>query len=383
MNTSTGAAVAQNSKEITDSPILGVWHRPNSSMRETNLKELCRVLDEFSEAGVNLVFVESFYHGMALFKNDMVEYHTRVREFDYSPYPDYLSAFAAEADKRGINVYAWVQDFYVGFRDYERLILENPDWILKNQDGSIRHMTEGHGFGGYIFLDPANSEVRDFLVRFYDDLLTKIPTIKGLNLDYIRYPISVFDDNTDTGYTEVCMKEFCKKHSLTLNAKNPVRDLNKQIKERGLLSSWTAHRASYITAFVEQVRTMVNSNHPGKKISTAVFSEIEQTYHLKKQSICVWLERGYVDFVTPMVYYYEASQVFEAIQKLKAFCKGVKCYTGLYTTYHKQSIEDLASHIDASESAGADGLVLFDAAKTFFEAEQDYKSFLAERYKRK
>ena len=52
--------------------ILGVWHRPNSSERETNLDELCTLLDEFKEAGINTVFLETYFHGMAVVKTDLI-----------------------------------------------------------------------------------------------------------------------------------------------------------------------------------------------------------------------------------------------------------------------------------------------------------------------
>lgn len=380
MNNTTGAGAAQNNGELFEgSRILGVWHRPNSSGRETNLEELCQVLDEFKEAGVNLVFLETFYHGMATYKMELVEYHNKLFDFEYGEYNDYLSAFVSEADKRGINVFAWVQDFYIGFRDYIRLVVEHPDWLLINQSGSIRHMTEGHGFGGYIFLDPANPEVREYLLTLYDDILTKFPKIKGLNLDYIRYPISIYEEGTDTGYTKTCMKEFAKKQGIRLSSRNPRKNLVPRIEREGLLDAWTAHKADYITGFVSQVRDMVNEKHQGKLISTAIFSELDQAYKLKKQSIRVWLDRGYVDFVTPMIYFYDASQVYDALKKLKGLCGELHCYTGLYTTYHKQTVAELDEHIKASEAAGADGIVLFDAAKTFFEAEEDYAAYLSSK----
>lgn len=380
MNNTTGAGVAQNKGELFEgSRILGVWHRPNSSGRETNLEELCQVLDEFKEAGVNLVFLETFYHGMAVYKTELVEYHNKLFDFEYGEYRDYLSAFVSEADKRGINVCAWVQDFYVGFRDYIRLVVEHPDWLLINQSGSIRHMTEGQGFGGYIFLDPANPEVREYLLTLYDDILTKFPKIKGLNLDYIRYPISIYEEGTDTGYTKTCMKEFAKKQGIRLSSRNPRKNLVPRIESEGLLDAWTAHKADYITSFVSEVRDMVNEKHPGRLISTAIFPELDQAYKMKKQSIRVWLDRGYVDFVTPMIYFYDASQVYDALKKLKGLCGELHCYTGLYTTYHKQTVAELDEHIKASEAAGADGIVLFDAAKTFFEAEEDYAGYLSNK----
>ena len=367
---------------IFDCEVRGVWHRPNSSEKEIDLNGLCDVLDQFKKSGINLVFVEAFYHGMTLFKTELAPYHIREAEYTYGDYPDYLTAFVAEAEKRGIDVYAWVQDFYVGFRENAKLVVEHPNWLLKDQSGNIRHTTEGQGFGGYIFLDPSNREVREFLVNLYDELLTKIPKIKGLNLDYIRYPISELSENTDTGYTETAITEFAKKHSLTLDKSDLGASLLKTIKEDGLEEDWIAHRAEYITGFVESVRRMIDTNHPDKKISTAVFAEIEQTYKMKKQNIRAWIEKSYVDFVTPMVYFYDAEQIRNSLLKLQDVCGGIVCYTGLYTTFHKQTVTELAEHIKASEEGGAKGFILFDAAKTFFEATEDYASFLNEQYGR-
>ena len=47
--------------EYSDFGARGVWHRPNSSGRETTLEGLCSVLDEMSDAGINMIFLETFY----------------------------------------------------------------------------------------------------------------------------------------------------------------------------------------------------------------------------------------------------------------------------------------------------------------------------------
>ena len=360
--------------------ILGVWHRPNSSERETNLEGLCLVLDEFKESGVNLVFLETFFHGAAIFRSKNVPYRPKLEEFSYGEYPDYLSAFVVEAEKRGISVHAWVQDFYVGVDDEAQFITEHSDWMLINQEGKLRHTTEGHGFGGYLFIDPANPEVRSYLVDLYDEILERFPQIKGLNLDYIRYPISIIDENTDTGYTYISMRGFAERCGFDFDANNTPNKFNALIKEKGLEAEWIAYRAEFITGFIKSVRDMVDTKHEGKWVSTAIFPEIEQTYNYKKQSIKVWLDNKYVDMVTPMVHFYGAAQVGEAVRNLKSMCNGVKCYTGLYTTYHNQTTDELNEHIEASKNAGAEGTILFDAAKTFFEAKQDYHSFLSQKY---
>lgn len=360
--------------------ILGVWHRPNSSERETNLEELCNVLDEFKEAGINLVFLETFFHGAAIFRSENVPYRSKLKDFIYGEYPDYLSAFVTEAEKRGINVYAWVQDFYMGVKEEDPLVQMHPEWLLVNQHGQFRHTTEGHGFGGYLFMDPANPQVREYLVNLYDEILEKHPSIKGLNLDYIRYPISNIEDNTDTGYTEISMRGFADRMGITLGEDNDCQKFNDHLKQEGLEDEWIAYRAEFITGFIKSVRNMVDAKHGGKLVSTAIFPEIEQTYQLKKQSIKVWLDNKYVDMVTPMVHFYSAQQIGEAVKSLKAMCNGVKCYTGLYTTYHNQTLDELSEHIKASKAAGAEGTVLFDSAKTFFEAKQDYYGFLSQSF---
>ena len=367
----------------SNTKILGVWHRPNSSEREVDLAGLCSVLDEFSEAGINLVFLETFFHASVIFKSELAPYRPKLEDFTYGDYPDYLSAFVAEAEKRGIGVHAWVQDFYVGVNDEAPFITEHADWLLVNQSGAIRHTTEGHGFGGYLFLDPANDEVRNHLVKLYDEILEKFPQIKGINLDYIRYPISILAEDTDTGYTEVSMNGFAKRCGFELDDDNDCQKFNAIIKEKGLESDWIAYRSEFITLFVKSVRDMVDSKHHGKLVSTAIFPEIEQTYNFKKQNIKVWLDNSYIDMVTPMVHFYGAAQVGEAVSNLKSMCNGAKCYTGLYTTYHNQTTTELAEHIEASEKAGAEGIVLFDAAKTFFEAKQDYYGFLSQNYGKK
>ena len=175
------------------------------------------------------------------------------------------------------------------------------------------------------------------------------------------------------------MDEFAGKQGLTLDPSRKREDLVEQIAKNDLLARWTAHRAYFITRFVADVHEMIGSKYEGRLVSTAVFPELDVSYNLKKQTISVWLEKRYIDMVTPMVYFYEADKVFSAVEGIKSMCLDARCYTGLYTTYHKQTVSELDEHIIASRNAGADGFVLFDSAKTFFEATEKYEDFLAER----
>ena len=358
----------------------GIWHRPNSSGKETNLKGICSILDEMQNAGINMVFVESFYHGMSLFKSDNVPYYTEFEKYKYGKYPDYLTAFSSEAYKRGIEVHAWVESFYLGVNDNAQLVKKHSNWLLVNELGNIRHLTEGANLGGYLFFDPANKEVQKFLLNFYDELLTKVPYVSGLNLDYVRYPVSDFYNGTDTGYTNKAMSEFSKKYGLTLFKNDKCKNFKKQIEEKSLIDEWTGYRANQVTEFISKASKMVKEKHACNIVSVAVHPDIDSAYNQKKQDFSTWIDEGYIDVITPMIYYHDTHQISSTIKKLLAIFKGVYCYTGLYTTYHDQTVDELENHINTSNLCGADGFVLFESVKTFFTPSHNYAEMLSKKY---
>lgn len=366
--------------EYSDFGARGVWHRPNSSGKETTLEGLCSVLDEMADSGINMIFLETFYHGMSVFKSNLIPYYKGFEKFDYGDYPDYLTAFASEAEKRGIEVHAWVETFYVGINDDATLVKYHPDWMLINESGKTRHTTEGASVGGYLFFDPANPDVRSYLLRYYEEILKKVPSVKGLNLDYIRYPVSDFYSGTDTGYTEISMRGFAEKYGFSLSESDTIRDFKAKINSKSLVNQWIEYRSEFITEFVGSVSEMVREEHPECIVSVAVHPDINGAYTQKKQNFLEWVEKGYIDVVTPMVYYYTSSQISSALKTMLTKFDSVYCYSGLYTTYHDQSVKELEDHIAASDGCGADGFVLFDSAKTFFNSSHDYKGLLSDKY---
>lgn len=316
---------------------VAIWHRPNDTGEETDLNGLKRVLYKFCLAGINLVFLESFYHGAAIYRSKYVPYNPSLKVFRYGSYPDYLSAFVTEAGKLGIEVHAWVEDFYIGIKD-SVFTRRYREWILKTKDDGIRQ-TEGDGF---LFLDPANAEVREFLLKIYLELLGKHPLVKGLNLDYIRYPVS--SESDDAGYTKAALAAFGEQYGAT-----PAEDYK----------NWIKFRADAVTAFVKSVKEEVKPKFPDIRISTAVFPERELSYETKKQDFAEWLKQGYLDFVTPMAYYDDLDKLKETLTEMIGFCKETPCFAGLSCTYHGLSEKDVLAQIDLSLSLGAQGVVFF------------------------
>ncbi len=333
--------------------VRGVWHRPNVTGVETNLAGICSVLDTFQKTGINLVFLETFYHGMTVYRSSFVPYYKGFDAFDYSPYPDYLSAFVAEAGKRGIEVHAWVEDFYIGV-DENYFTRHLPDWLMLTKSGRIRQ-SEGAEYGGYLFLDPANLEVRQYLVDFYHELLTKFPDIAGLNLDYIRYPLSSRGD--DTGYTEAAMEGFAAQYGLSFPENADRQEKVDLVAAREV--DWINYRAGQVTAFVGQVYEMVKDLHPGVLLSTAVFPEQGKSFADKKQDFTTWLQRGYLDIITPMAYYDDIPTLKRALEGMLPDLAACYCYAGISPTYHSLSDQQVLDQIRTTQQVGADGYVFF------------------------
>lgn len=357
MSTQTAHAATEkeNAAVISASGIgvRGVWHRPNDTGTETNLAGLRAVLDTFRKTGINLVFLETFYHGMTVFRTSTVPYNTGLDAYDYSPYPDYLTAFVAEARKRGIEVHAWVEDFYVGVTDnyFTRFL---PEWMMLTRDGSIRQ-SEGRESGGYLFLDPANPEVRQYLVRFYDELLTAVPGLAGLNLDYIRYPLSGKTD--DTGYTETAMNGFAVLAGITFPEGATREQKTQAVAAR--YTDWVNYRAAQVTTFVGEVFDMVRERHPEALLSTAVFPEQGKSFEDKKQDFSTWLSSGYLDILTPMAYYDDTATLKRALGAMLPDLADCFCYAGISATYHNLPDARVLEQMAATREAGADGYVFF------------------------
>ena len=338
-----------------------VWHRPI----ERSLSALRETLKVYRDCGINLVFVESFYGGMSLFKSEYVPYHVDFKNATYEGYTDYLSAFVGEAEKYGIEVHAWVEDFYVGISESQGVYAEHPEWVMYNDDGTIRQRNEG---GEYIFIDPANPAVQDLLISFYKEMVEKVPGLKGLNLDYIRYPVSSREQ--DTGYTEAAMRGFAEKMGLTVEGNDIAtyrrnfgrlfnRNYTPSAQANANYTAWVEYRTQIISDFVLRVRNEVKGESE-LLLSTAVFPSINESKQNKKQDWQTWFQKGWIEIATPMAYYDSPTDVRQYVHEMIQMA-GTNCYyyTGLASSYRGLPAYQNANQVDASYLAGANGYVIF------------------------
>ena len=353
------------------------WHRPC----ENTYSDIERSVKIFKDSGINLVFVETFYHGYSVFKTDIKDipyYPTLASSYTDTKrgitYDDYLSAFVACCKENGIEVHAWVENFYVGISGATPILQNHPDWIVYNDDGSIFQRKEG---GAYIFIDPANIEVQNLLIDYYNDLFEKNPDVLGLNLDYIRYPVS--NQSMDTGFTKAAMVGFYESIGREFEDRY-MNDLGKMTNKFLQLfnadylyggtteanenyQKWVQYRTDIITDYVRRIKSEVKDKN-GIVLSTAVFASLSESVNTKKADWQSWFNNGWIDIATPMAYYYSASSVESNVKNMITL-GGNNClyYTGLASSYSGLPAWQNKEFIEASYDAGAQGFVIFSSAQ--------------------
>lgn len=329
---------------------VGMWHRPF----ERNLHEVKHTLEELDQLGVTDLFVETYFNGQLIMDSlhAQLNHHTFVGHYDTYE-KNLLRAFVEEGKKKNIRIHAWVENFFVGrFDDINDSYWQqhHPEWILKNRDGSSLQKNEIN----YLFLDPANPEVRAYTRKLYQEIL-EVKDLGSLHLDYIRYPL-MYDINPpmisdDVGYTVYSLHEFSKLNHL----EGSVKDL---IATPKIYLAWCQYRMGIIDTFVNEIYQLAKAKNVG--LSAAVFGNPEHAIKHKMQDWNTWLQKGWLELILPMAYYKDASRVFDEVKQMKSrLPKGVLMFAGIAPFMMHLTEEEHKAQYLASLNAGADGVAMF------------------------
>jgi uncharacterized lipoprotein YddW (UPF0748 family) len=346
-----------------ENEVRGMWHRPF----EESLEDVIETLDELKTMGINHLFVETFFNGKLIFKsqNSLTLPHDFVKS--YGPYQDHLlKAFIEEGKQRGIKIHAWVENFFIGvFSDAHQSKLVNlrPSWAMYNHDGSMLQKNEKN----YLFLDPANQEVRSYLLDIYEEILA-LDGLESLHLDYIRYPVvngGFTDLSDDTGYSSTALQQF-------LGHNDQQKFIQNLKADHQLYQSWVQFKTNIITQFVKATYERSSKYHVG--LSTAVFGDPKHALNIKCQDWFTWVKNGWIDMICPMAYYKDYERVYHEIKALIDLTSPyAKACGGIAPAYMGLNSIDNIKQMLATKMAGADGFIMF--------ATQNYltKSFMGQK----
>lgn len=200
----------------------GIWYRPKDDSKEA-IKE---TISKFKQAGLNRIYLETYLHGDPIFTSKTFQRYGIKQTLPFklkdAPNEDLLKVWLDEAHAQGLKVSIWFQTFYAGNLQANKsrggIIEAHPDWA-NVQFSSINRtpIAASTQEPGAYFLDPANPEVKTFLLSFIDEIITNYD-IDGFQLDYIRYPASLPPDkynylDTTWGYSNFARKQFSQLYS--------------------------------------------------------------------------------------------------------------------------------------------------------------------------
>ncbi len=311
-----------------------IWYRPE----ETTLAGVNQVLDRMEEAGFNSVYLETTFWGYTIYPSEtMTEYglpaqHPNFRNADYGKYgSDLLQAYIKEGKKRGISVQAWTDGFMIGHSSLglPSQFQVHPEWAAiqrSNTTGEPKPDTSSN----YYWLDIAQPEVQTFMLDIYKEMQSKYE-IKGLNIDYMRYPHQPFEKSY--GFSGKVRELYKAENGIDPMDLSPTATPEEWEKWAG----WIQQREN---DFVDQLHTQ------SKELNSKLMLTATPEPGPEAVLISDWQED--IDGVIPQAYGHDFNSIQSTVQASKKLMpEGTMYYTGIYSFYHHlsemASVEDVMS----------------------------------------
>jgi uncharacterized lipoprotein YddW (UPF0748 family) len=304
-----------------------------------NPEDIRRLLDEMEKNGINMLLPETLYDGASLFPSENVPQHEHFSGWDP------LEVLIKEGHRRGIEIHVWVENMFVGIKD-SPLIRMHPEWLMQTRDGRTESTLEP----GYRYFSWCRPEARQLILDYYKELARKYPDLDGLQLDYIRFPLSE-PGTEDWDYSEPCRRAY--------QAATGVDPMDITPEQEGAWAKWSQWRENQVSEFVAEVRRELKAINPDLDISAAVFAPLEESRESKYQNWGEWLAEGQLDFVCPMLYTFDSEEVEKRTREMIEMAGGrAEVIPGL-GAYLKIPPKDLLEQVRQARQAGAPGVAVF------------------------
>ena len=349
--------------------IKATWHRPVENSRQA----VQATLDTFARAGLNTVFLETYFHGYPLFPSTtLTKYGIAANQYPIKGLPSVANPmqwWVEEAHARGMKLHAWMEVFYAGNKGLEGvgpILSKYPQWanVQRSSAGAKTPMPSSLE-AGYYFLDPANSEVRTFIHALVQELVTTYP-VDGVQLDYIRYPASnsvthpQFVDST-WGYTPTAIAAFQAQTGVSPLTLTPTD---------AKWEAWKLFKQQQVNSMVQSVATWLQTYrtaHPERasvQLSAAIFPDVAAALTYKHQNWGLWASEGWVDFLAHMSLTASVPLVGQDVRTVKnaALRSGFPVVSGIFSPFFGTSPTRTLEQLAVARKAGSAGYALFDSA---------------------
>ncbi|NEQ42622.1 MAG: family 10 glycosylhydrolase [Leptolyngbya sp. SIOISBB] len=305
-------------RTFAQTEIRAMWLDRGSIVRAGSRAGLARLFNNMQASGINTVFLETMNAGFPIYPSRVAPQQNPLTQ-GWDPLADAVEL----AHERNMDLHAWIWVFAAGNLRHNTILAKSdqflgpslaahPDWVGYDQAGSPIPLGQTKPF-----YDPANRELRDYLLRLEEEIITNYD-VDGLQLDYIRYPFQDPSDERTYGYGNAARREFRRQTGIDPINLMPLIDpwlpRAERDRLRGLWEAWNDFRIEQVTSFVAETSELVRSKRPDITLSAAVFAMSEQERLLKiQQDWNTWAEEGLVDWIVLMSYAQDANRFAELI----------------------------------------------------------------------
>lgn len=323
-----------------------VWYRSS----EKSDDEVRATVEKMKTLGVNSIFLETWYNGQFIgYSENELLMHNAKANGDY----DALEGFVRICHENGIEVHAWVENFFIGTVEAQeqanKALADHFEgrWLTDSKGKNTFYYSASNT--NFIFMNPFDSEVRTLLLDFYKEIVTKY-AVDGIHLDYIRFPELNYGTN-DFGYNDDIVAAW--------QARQKTETDPRTLKSGELYQSWIAFRQEIITSFVGRVHKMLLDTRPDVWLSAAVYPGLPEIKNQIFQDCKAWVENGYMDELFSMSYGADNKYVRENA-RMFADLTGENCFysTGI-SAFGDTEPFDFAKQLTEVVEAGADGVAIF------------------------
>jgi uncharacterized lipoprotein YddW (UPF0748 family) len=335
----------------------------------TSQQKVERLVDLAVRHQINTLVVQVRGRGDAYYADGL---EPRAESLAASPAEfDPLSAILHQAAGTGIRVHAWLNANYV-WEGSARPAAPNhivnlyPEWLMRHRTGEPAGAREEEVEGAYVC--PSNLAARKHTAAVFLDIARRYP-VDGVHMDYIRYA------SPDFCFCESCAFRFREYLRWWDPEGDAVTDADLADTPLSTLvelhpAEWDQFRRTQISDLVRIIYREVKAERENAIVSAAVFADAADAYHRRFQDWKSWLAGGTLDVVCPMAYTTDIAvfslQIRDAVGATRGW-RPVWAGIGAYRSDEASTEEK----IEAAESVGASGVLLFSYGAITGEGERD------------
>lgn len=252
-------------------------------------REMLAILDSAKALNLNMVIFQARPNADALYRSELEPWSAWLTGEQGKPVSyDPLAFVVEEAHKRCLDVHVWLNPYRLGTSNTalapNHIYRQHPEWFVK--------------YGKQWYFNPGLEETRTWLCRVAADIVSRYD-VDGLHFDDYFYPYRVpgeeFPDNNtfrthSRGFTD---KEAWRRNNVDL----VIQQLHDTIKA---LKPWVEFGISPFGVWRNEATDPVR----GSATKAGV-----QNYDDLYADILLWLEKGWIDYVVPQLYWEIGKQV--------------------------------------------------------------------------